>query len=238
MIDRQIFFDMVRNSPFPGALLQQQVDGMNGILDYHEQVFRWSDMRWLANLFAQTKWETSSTMQPVEEYGKGGSADYAKIDPQTGQGYWGRGLLQLTWRTNYARADKEMGWVGSDRCEWNADLQLRIEWSAPTAFLGMQDGWFRSSGGTPNTLAKYFNDGRDDPFEAREIVNGDKNKQPSWAAGATVGELIVADHKAFLVALNAANILTPPAPEMIEVQVTVDAPPGVHVVLKLTGGCT
>jgi putative chitinase len=230
MIDREAFFDAVRKSPFPGSLTQQQVDGMNGILDAFEAYYNWPDLRWLANMLAQSKWETSSTMWPVEEYGKGGSADYAKIVPETGYGYWGRGLLQLTWDSNYKKADSEMGWTKEEgtSCYWNPDLQLKIEWSAPTAFRGMSEGWFRSSGGTPNTLAKYFNDTRDDPFEAREIVNGDKNKQPSWASGATVGDLIVADHKAFLVALELSWV---PDEEDVPV-VTVIAPPGIRIDVK------
>jgi len=233
-IDRTIFFDSVRPNPFPGSLTQQQVDGMNGILDAFEADYNWSDPRWLANLLAQTKWETSSTMWPVEEYGKGGDADYAKPDPTTKQCYWGRGLLQLTWASNYQRADKEMGWTKEEgtSCYWKPDLQLKIEWSAPTAMRGMAEGWFRSSGGTPNTLAKYFDDTRDDPFEAREIVNGDKNKIPSWASGSSVGELIVADHKAFLVAVELATVPEPEDDIIAEFRVIVRGPPITVEVIK------
>lgn len=234
MIDREAFYDAVRKSPFPGTLTQQQVAGMNGILDSFEADYNWPDLRWLANMLAQSKWETSSTMWPVAEYGMGGNADYAKPDPTTGKSYYGRGLLQLTWASNYQKADKKMGWTkeAGTSCYWDPDLQLQIEWSAPTAFRGMEEGWFRYSGGTPNTLAKYFNDTRNDPFEAREIVNGDKNKVPSWASGASVGDLIVADHKAFLVALE-LSFVPDRYPEDIVVRVNVEAPPGVRVIVTI-----
>jgi putative chitinase len=233
MIDRGIFFAEVRKNPFPGSLTQQQVDGMNGILDSFEADYQWPDLRWLANMLAQSKWETSSTMWPVEEYGKGGDADYAQPDPTTKQCYWGRGLLQLTWASNYQKADSKMGWTKEEgtSCYWNPDLQLKIEWSAPTAFRGMEEGWFRSSGGTPNNLAKYFNQDRDDPFEAREIVNGDKNKVPSWSSGAPVGQLITADHKAFLAALEKSQVQ--PAPGEAIVQVIISAPPGVRIEVQV-----
>jgi putative chitinase len=242
--DRKKFFDAVRPNPFPGALTQQQVDGMNGIIDAYERDCMWPDLRWFANMLAQTKWETSSTMWPVEEYGKGGNADYAKIVKETGYGYWGRGLLQLTWADNYKKADAECGWTkeAGTSCYWNPPLQLKIEWSAPTAFRGMSEGWFRSSGGTPNTLSKYFNDSVDDPFNAREIVNGDKNKVPSWASGAKVGDLIAADHRSFLAALQASLITEPDIPdeypEKYVVRVNVETPEEVRVIvgIKVTGG--
>ena len=232
MIDRGVFFDKVRANPFPGSLTQQQVDGMNAILDFYEAQFTWDDLRWLAYLFATAKWETSSTMWPIEEYGKGGSADYAKIDPQTGQGYWGRGLVQLTWRENYARADIEMGWSGASSCEYHADLQLKIEWAAPTAFLGMSEGWFRTSGGTPNTLGKYFNATTDDAYNAREIINGDKSKVPSWSGGVNIGNYIAGDHRAFLAALKAAfreEPVPPPEPSQPVVTITIEAPAEIEV---------
>lgn len=207
IFERDVFFDSIRGTAFNGSLSQEQVDGMNGILDVFERDFRWDDLRWLANMMAQSKWETSSTMQPVEEYGKGSGADYADIVPETGEGYWGRGLLQLTWDSNYQKADDKMGWTkeAGTSCYWNPDLQLTIGHSAATAFRGMEEGWFRSSGGTPNNLAKYFNDEVDDPYNSREIVNGDKSYQKDWAGGETVGNLIKADHYDFLAALEAAR---------------------------------
>ena len=205
MIDRQIFFDSVRPKPFGGKLSQSQVDGMGYILDAYEMGYADWDLRWLAYAFATTFHETSKEMQPISEYGKGSGAAYGKPDPTTGQCYYGRGYVQLTWDTNYKRADNELGLVGDDSCYVNADNQLRGNIAAPTMFLGMSQGWFRTAkDGSKETLQKYFNDTRDDPFGAREIINGDKNKVPSWSGGVSIGNLIANYHHAFLAALNAA----------------------------------
>ena len=48
MIDRKIYFDNVRISPFGGYLTQQQVDGQNMILDRWEYDPATVDLRWLA----------------------------------------------------------------------------------------------------------------------------------------------------------------------------------------------
>ena len=37
-----------------------------------------------------------------------------RVDPQTGQTYYGRGFVQLTWRDNYARADAEIPLIDED----------------------------------------------------------------------------------------------------------------------------
>jgi hypothetical protein len=90
--NRDIFFDCVRQDPFPGALNQGQVDGMNAILDAWESAFPDGDLRWCAYSLATTYHETSATMQPIEEYGKGQDYSYGKEDPETKQTYYGRGF--------------------------------------------------------------------------------------------------------------------------------------------------
>jgi putative chitinase len=233
MIDRQIFFDIVRNNPFGGKLSQQQVDGMSFKLEVFERDFNWNDLRWLANCFAQGAHETGMKMWPVEEGGKGQGAEYGKPDPVTGQTYYGRGDIQITWSDNYKRADSELGLTGDRSCYWHAENALDPEISAAIMYQGMSKGWFRkNSAGAAQTLALYFNDTRDDPFGAREIVNGDKNKIPSWSNGVSIGNLIVSYHKGFLAALQAAYIEVPyPEPPIEEkvVQVVISAPAGVRV---------
>jgi putative chitinase len=214
-IDRQIFFDNVRPNPFPNKLNQGQVDGMEAILDAWEEDYSLWDLRWLAYCLATTYHETSAEMLPIEEYGKGSGMEYGKPDPQTGQTYYGRGYVQLTWRENYARADKECGLTGDTSCEWHAENALDPEIAAEVMFVGMRDGWFRSnSGGQPYTLQMFFNDTRDDPYGARDIINGDKTKVPSWSGGVSIGNLIKNYHQAFLEALHQAYVEEPlPPPE-------------------------
>jgi hypothetical protein len=188
---------------FGGKLTQQQVDGQNALLDVWEEDYEKDnpDIRWLAYALATSLHESASTMWPIAEYSLGAGKEYGKTDPETGQKYYGRGLIQTTWRENYARADRELCLTGDDSCEWHADNQLKPEIASATLYRGLIEGWFRSSGGTPNNLAKYFNDTRNDAYEAREAVNGDKHIVPSWSHGVSIGNLIAGYHRDFLAAL-------------------------------------
>jgi len=209
MIERTIFFDMIRHDPFPGSLTQEQVEGMEAILGVWEKYRADSDLRWLAYMLATTAHETSMTMQPIEEYGKGEGMKYGSPDPETGQTYYGRGFVQLTWRENYERADNEImpAFPGIEtNLEWQAEQALHPKIAAAVMFLGMEEGWFRTAdNGQPETLGRYFDVDENDAYGAREIINGDKSKIPPWANGASIGNLIEGYHDAFLSALEIAS---------------------------------
>jgi hypothetical protein len=212
---RDGFFNSVRAKPFGGKLSQEQVDGMGSLLDVWEEDYEAdnNDLRWLAYALATAKHETASTMMPIEEYGFGEGQPYGEVDPETNCAYYGRGYIQITWRENYAKLDKQLGLSGEDSCEWNAENALDPEIAADALYEGLIEGWYRSSDGTPNNLAKYFNDTRDDPYGAREAVNGDKHIVPSWSNGVSIGNLIKGYHNDFLAALHAAYVEVPiPAP--------------------------
>jgi putative chitinase len=237
--DRKIYFDLVRKRPFGGALTQDQINGQEAILARWEKDPLSDDLRHLAYPLATTKHETANTMQPIEEYGKGAGMSYGKPDAETGQVYYGRGFVQLTWRNNYAKASAKLDLSGIDDLEWHANNALHPGVAADVMFLGMSEGWFRSSGGKPETLNKYFSELRDDPFGAREIINGDKNTVPSWSNGVSIGKLIAEYHSDFLAALRASAVEGPepvPVPEpeppsevAIAITIRIEAPPGVVV---------
>jgi len=205
LFNREIFFDHVREDPFGGELDQDQVDGMNAILDAWEHEPRSDDLRWLAYALATTMHETASTMQPIEEY-EGDEQPYGAVDPETDQAYWGRGFVQLTHRENYARADKELGLYNELSCEWHAENALVPDLAAEIMFQGMTEGWFRGDDEGRHTLDRYFNEDTDDPVGARETINGDAGKVPDWSGGISIGDLIAGYHTAFLLALEAATI--------------------------------
>jgi putative chitinase len=230
MFDHAIYFDRVRPL-FGGKLDQGQVDGQEAILTRWETEPPTDDLRHLAYALATTKHETASEMLPIEEYGKGEGQSYGKKDPETGQAYYGRGYVQLTWRENYARATIELALTGEDDLEWHADRALDPIIAAEVMFLGMTEGWFRTGDdGKPETLGKYFNETRDDPYGAREIVNGDKHIVPAWSHGVSIGNLIADYHAKFLEALLQASLLEPEAPEdEVTVTITIDAPANVIV---------
>src|SRR5215203_2154939 len=203
LLDRGVYFDHVRADPFGGELTQQQVDGQSFILDTFEKSrFEEWDLRWLGYALATAKHETASTMWPIEEHGKGEGMAYGAVDPGTEQIYFGRGFVQLTWRDNYARADTELG-LGHQSsplsCEWHADNALRPMIAAAVMFAGMEAGWFRGA-----KLAEYFNDDTDDPYGARNIINGDQHIVPSWSSGVSIGNIIKGYYMSFTAALNYA----------------------------------
>jgi hypothetical protein len=136
MFDRDVFFDSVRASLFGGKLTQQQVDGMNAILNAAEENYDDWDLRWLANCMAQSKHETASTMWPIAEYGRGEDQPYGKPDPVTGECYYGRGLIQITWSDNYQKADDELGLKGADSCYWHADRRTPAGAGSPNHVPG------------------------------------------------------------------------------------------------------
>ncbi len=182
-LERNAFFDAVRNNPFGGSLTREQVAGMEAILDEWQRRGL-TDLRWLAYMLATVFWETARTMQPVTEYG---SAAYLRAKK-----YWpfiGRGLVQLTWRANYVRAGEKIGvdLVGQPERALELPISVRI------LFDGMIEGWFAGDRKGRHTLGRWFSETVDDPAGARRIINGtDRAKE------------IAAIHDRFLAALEKA----------------------------------
>lgn len=161
MIDRTKFWNAAR--PIFRGPSQSQVDGTNSILDGFERRYPEGDKRWLAYELATTYWETAHTMQPIEEYGKGAGHPYGEPDPVTGQTYYGRGDVQLTWKGNYDRMGHALG---VDLVN-HPERALEPEIAAEIMFMGMEHGMFTGVG-----LPRYFSASADDPVNARRIING------------------------------------------------------------------
>lgn len=181
MIDRDTFFARARVHPFGGTMSQGQVDGCNAILEGWESRPELGDKRWLAYMLATAKWETAHTMKPIEEYGHGIGRAYGQPDPQTGQAYYGRGYVQLTWKANY---QKMAALTGADLVG-HPELALDPRIAALIMFDGMRGGMFTGVG-----LPKYFSATADDPVNARRIINSIDH-----------AEEIAAIYSAFLAAL-------------------------------------
>ena len=102
-------------------------------------------------------------------------------DPITGQTYYGRGYVQLTWKYNY----KKLGdLIGVDLLN-KPTLALQPDVASEIMFRGMKDGLFTGVG-----LPRYFKEDQDDPVNARRIINGTDH-------AADIAKI----HAAFLVAL-------------------------------------
>ena len=182
MIDRDQFFAKARANPFGGAMTQSQVGGCNSILDEWEKQMPTADLRWLAYMLATAKWETAHTMKPIEEYGHGAGHPYGVPDPVTGQTYYGRGYVQLTWKSNYQKMQDMLG----EPLVTEASLALDPSIAADVMFKGMEKGTFTGVG-----LPKYFSATANDPVQARRIINGMDHEED-----------IAKIHRAFMTALT------------------------------------
>jgi putative chitinase len=179
MIDRDFFFQRIRQTLFDGVLLPRQAKGLTVILDRWQQEHGVAgDRRQLAYSLATALHETAATMQPIRE--RGGKAYFQEnydiagdnpararangnTEPGDGARYAGRGFVQLTWKNNYRRVGDLIGvdLVG------NPDRALEPENAATILILGMEEGWF-----TGRRLGDYFNATRAEWMQARRIVNG------------------------------------------------------------------
>lgn len=156
-MDRTKFFDAVRPL-FGGSLSQSQVDGMSALTNAGQQ-YGLTNAHHMANVLAQVFHETGRAMTGVKEtvmphhkdrnpsdavvIGRLDAA-YAKGQlPWVGTPYWragwfGRGMIQLTHKSNYERMGKRLG-VDLVR---NPNLALDRNISASVAVVGMKEGAF------------------------------------------------------------------------------------------------
>lgn len=146
---------------------------------------------WVAYALATTYHETAGTMQPIKEIG--GPAYFKKmydiqgdrpakarelgnLSPGDGAKYAGRGYVQLTGKTNYAKATAKLRALGFDvDLVAEPDRAMEPEIAAAILVLGMREGWFTgrdidddlpASG--PARLAQFV--------ASRDIING-RDKQ-------------------------------------------------------------
>ncbi|PZU86594.1 MAG: hypothetical protein DI528_08960 [Shinella sp.] len=180
-INRAFFYDRARMSLFNGRIQSPQMQGMEAILDHWEATSPGSDDRWLAYMLATAFHETARTMQPVREtlavtdakaiaildraFARGQlpwvSNPYWRLDAQ-GKSWLGRGLVQLTHKTNYAKMSPLVGidLVADPAQAMRMDVAIRI------MFIGMEKGSF-----TGAWLDQFFNPSREDWLNARKIIN-------------------------------------------------------------------
>jgi hypothetical protein len=180
-IDRRIVFAGLRNAVFGGRLSQGQVDGVEAVLTRFS-TRGWGDPRWLAYMLATAHHETGGTMQAVRE-------TFAPDDEEAvnrlerawragrlptvatpywrrdvaGRSYYGRGLVQITHRENYAKMSRV---TGLDLVA-EPDLALRLDVSATILVVGMTEGLFSGL-----RLSDFFSGTKADWTGARKIVNG------------------------------------------------------------------
>jgi hypothetical protein len=181
-INRKFFFDQVRIRLFDGGLKQSQVDGLTAILDRWEGKMPGEDDRWLAYMLGTAHHETGRTMQPVREtfaatddraiaileraYAAGKltwvKTPYWRKD-EAGRSWLGRGLVQLTHKTNYEKMARETGIDLVAR----PDRAMEPDIAVAIMFTGMIKGSF-----TGHKLADHFSPVKENWRNARRIING------------------------------------------------------------------
>ncbi len=181
-INREFFFEHLHDKLYPRGLNDAQVEGHDAVLDEWEQDHSAEDDRWLAYILATGYHETARTMQPVRETLANSDAEAAsRLDrawasgklPWVREPYWrkdadgkywyGRGLVQLTFKRNYATLGRDIGvdLVG------DPSLALDMAVAVKILFYGMIHGEF-----TGKALGAYFDRSKEDWLNARRIVNG------------------------------------------------------------------
>lgn len=197
-MDKTVLFSYLRRSPFGGRLTQGQVNGVNRHLEWWNKLYPESDIRWVAYQLASVFHETGGKMQPVREtFASSDRQARARLErawkagelPWVSKPYWrdgwfGRGDIQITHLSNYRRIGLKLGIDLVNHPEKALDPDI----SAQIAIVGMVEGLF-----TGKSLKDYFSDTKDDPVNARKIVNGlDKAK------------LVASHYRAFYDSLEAA----------------------------------
>lgn len=225
MIDRAAFYAALRrrgSGLFGTKLSQGQVSGMEGILDAFAAVGD-GHRDTLAYSLATAYWETGRQMQPVREGFGATDADarrrvqalakkrgpnsavarYSQPAGPYGHVYYGRGLPQLTWLENYARASAD---AGVDLVK-QPDAMLDPVISARVLIRGIMDGRWNGQGRGIRFYAEADGDpdmDMDDLVAARRTVNV-QDKAPAIARHAQAFE-------AALVAAGMPAVVTRAAP--------------------------
>lgn len=162
-MDKTKFYDSIRGKV---NLTTQNVIGFDKVLDY--AILRKTPLNKLSYILSTSFWESAQTMHPVKEaywLSEKWRKDNLRYYP-----WYGRGLIQTTWETNYKKMSE---FVGTDLTK-NPDLLLEFKYALPALFIGMEKGIY-----TGKDLDDYI-DNIDESDEldfieyknARRIVNG------------------------------------------------------------------
>lgn len=203
-MERKLFYDALRESTLFGGvkkgLTQDQVVGMEALLNSFE---KWgiADPWHAANILAQVHHETGGQMMPVKETVYASSkvrdpsdatviarlnAAFAKGQlpwvktPYWKDGWFGRGMIQLTHEKNYAKLGPP---IGVDLVK-DRDAALHKDVAADIAVVGMSRGLFTGKKLSDYDFPASLSSGAD--YNPRRIVNGEDGTDKDIAAATKV----------------------------------------------------
>lgn len=210
-MDRQAFFAAVRASLFAGKLTQDQVTGMEAILDEWE-ASKASDPRWLAYIMATAHHETGARFAPVEENlnytakrlcqvwpsrfpNASAAAPYAGNPEKLANKVYGGRMGNVApgdgWKYRGRGLVQITGKANYDKYGLtdNPDAAGDVKTAARIIVDGMINGRF-----TGLTLRAFFDHDSNNPIGARKIINPDAN-----------GDEIAVVYEKYLKAVKAAS---------------------------------
>jgi hypothetical protein len=206
-IDHKRLFDGLRASMHGGSLSEAQVASYEAIL-YAARTHGVTDPRHLSYIFSTTRGEVGSAMQPVREVGRGQGKRYGVPDPSTGEVYFGRGFVQITWADNYRKLGKRLGLPLYEE----PDLALKPEIAAKILVIGMVEGIF-----TGKKLSDYINDKGTNYREARRIINimdrADEFAELARRYEAVIRAALITEGKGEVKDVSATVTIAKPAPK-------------------------
>lgn len=126
---------------FNEKLKVSQIDGLHFLVNYISRDIGTelvNTIEQASYILATVKHETANTYQPIKEYGRGLGRSYGKKDPISGQTYYGRGYVQLTWKRNYEALGKLLN---LDLVN-NPDLALSPEYAYLILVIGLDKGLY------------------------------------------------------------------------------------------------
>lgn len=214
-INRKKFFDNFPKSSLDNkGLTAPRQEGFTAIFDAWDKRGTGLDIGGLAYALATAWHETGARMQPVREgfastdagavaavtafCKKKGIKNYAARQAN-GKSYYGRGYVQLTHADNYKKMGTTLG-MGSKLFD-DPDEVLDPEIGGDILVAGMIGGLFRPAKGK---ITKYFTADTHNWFDARELINGDKNVKVKGNTK-TNGQMIADYGKGFFAALVLAS---------------------------------
>ena len=175
---------------------------INGLFDVWEREGD-TDPKRLAYILATARRESMGTWRPIREAASCGDDETCRekaigrmlaaraaknkrpvppnyaLPSANGQRYYGRGYLQLTFETNYERADRFLG-TGTTMHD-HPDKVMELDLAQTILVRGMLHGWF----GSKQPLSLYLDDGRPtDWIYARDNVNPGSPNKPITAESA------------------------------------------------------
>ena len=162
-MNRQSFFEKLKDNRLFNEFSQLQVDTIDAILDECESLGV-TDNRQIAYIFATAYHECFrpsrpwTRMTPMPEFGDEHYLQSKKYFP-----YFGRGLSQITWKSNYVKEAKRLNIDLVNKPE----LMLVVDTAANSHVYCMKNGTY-----TGKKLSDYINGSKCDFVNARRIING------------------------------------------------------------------